>query len=308
MSAAIWPTRWFTANSGFSSDTASALAAPMPTMSAPASPGPDVTATASMSASPTPASASAAWIAGSQRLEVRAGGDLGHDAAVAGVLVHRAGDRVRKQRAPAHDADAGLVAAGLDAEHERFDGVHVHAPASVADAATAGRAAHPWVLELHHDGVDVVGLVVPRAASHLDESLGGVERLRDRVVGAHLEEDLVHPAGRGLAEECVQQRAAPPPAPGARGDRDRLDVGILRPSRRAKPRIADEAPRLFVHDVPAVGGRELLGHHRLGPRVGRERGALERHDRVEILGGRLPHSHAVTRFGPAGSVTSGERR
>ena len=57
-----------------------------------------------------------------QRLEVGAGRDLWHDAAVAGVLLHRAGDRVGEQLGAAHDADAGLVAAGLDAEHERAGG------------------------------------------------------------------------------------------------------------------------------------------------------------------------------------------
>ena len=72
-----------------------------------------------------------------QRLEMRAGGDFGHDPAVAGMLVHRARDRVREQRAAADDADAGLVAARLDAEDERFAAVHVHAPAS------RGRAVAP---------------------------------------------------------------------------------------------------------------------------------------------------------------------
>ncbi len=50
---------------------------------------------------------------GLQRLEVGAGRDLGHDAAIAGVLGHRARDRVAQQGAAAHDADAGLVAACL---------------------------------------------------------------------------------------------------------------------------------------------------------------------------------------------------
>src|SRR5690606_21097850 len=55
-----------------------------------------------------------------QRLEVRTGSDLWHDAAVAGVLIHAGGDRVRQQRAPADDADTGFVAACLYAEHEGF--------------------------------------------------------------------------------------------------------------------------------------------------------------------------------------------
>ncbi len=75
-----------------------------------------------------------------QRLEVRSRGDLGHDAAVAGVLIHRARDRIGEERAAPDDPDAGLVAARLDAEHQWFVAVHVHAPAS---EAVARRAAHP---------------------------------------------------------------------------------------------------------------------------------------------------------------------
>ena len=52
------------------------------------------------------------------RLEVRPGGDLGHDAAEAGVLLDAGGDRVGEQGVAAHDADTGLVAGGLDAEHQ----------------------------------------------------------------------------------------------------------------------------------------------------------------------------------------------
>ena len=54
------------------------------------------------------------------RLEVGPAGDLRHDAAEAGVLVDAAGDRVGEQRVAADDADAGLVAGGLDAEDQGF--------------------------------------------------------------------------------------------------------------------------------------------------------------------------------------------
>ena len=53
------------------------------------------------------------------RLEVGPRRDLGHDAAEARVLVHARCDGVGQQLRAAHDADAGLVTAGLDAEHER---------------------------------------------------------------------------------------------------------------------------------------------------------------------------------------------
>jgi hypothetical protein len=53
-----------------------------------------------------------------QRVEMGARRDLRHDAAVARVLVHARRDRVAEQGATAHDADTGLVAARLDAQHE----------------------------------------------------------------------------------------------------------------------------------------------------------------------------------------------
>ncbi len=57
---------------------------------------------------------------GLERFEVGAGGDLGNDPAEARVLIHRRGDHVGQQRLAAHDSNAGLVAAGLDSENERF--------------------------------------------------------------------------------------------------------------------------------------------------------------------------------------------
>ncbi len=54
------------------------------------------------------------------RLEVGSAGHLGYDASETRVLVHTAGDGVGEQRAAADDADPGLVARRLDAEHEWF--------------------------------------------------------------------------------------------------------------------------------------------------------------------------------------------
>jgi hypothetical protein len=53
------------------------------------------------------------------RLEMGAARHLGDHAAEPGMLVDAGGDRVGEQRPTAHDADAGLVARRLDAEHER---------------------------------------------------------------------------------------------------------------------------------------------------------------------------------------------
>ncbi len=56
---------------------------------------------------------------GKHRLHVGAGRDLGHDAAEAGVLVHARGEGVAEQHAVLDETDAGLVARGLDAHHDR---------------------------------------------------------------------------------------------------------------------------------------------------------------------------------------------
>ena len=161
----------------------------------------------------------------------------------------------------------------------------------------------------HHDRVHVIGLVVPRPPADLDEPLRGVQRLGDRVVRAHFEEDVPDAAPRRLLEKLPQQRPAPAPAPCTRGDRDRLDVGIPRPARRAQPGVADQSARLFDDDVPAVPGGELFAHHGVRPGVGGEGFALECHDRRRGRPRwRAAGAHAVTRFGPCGIVTSGERR
>jgi hypothetical protein len=172
-------------------------------------------------------------------------------------------------------------------------------------AARGGPAAQ---VELHHDRVDVVGLVVPRLAADLEEALRHVQRLGDGVVGPHLEEDVLHPAPFRLDEEFPQQRAAPASAAGLLGDRDGLDVGIRRPAHRAKPGIADDAAGFFVDHVPAVRRGQLFAHHGVGPGVGRERRPLERHDRRQVEGRGGAERHALTRFGAPGIVTSGERR
>ncbi len=61
---------------------------------------------------------------GGECFEVGASGDLGNDAAVPSVLLHRRRDGVRQQCGAAHDPDAGLVAGGLDSEDEGVLPVH----------------------------------------------------------------------------------------------------------------------------------------------------------------------------------------
>ena len=100
--------------------------------------GPLVTAIASTSSSRMPAVSQARSIVGHHRLEVGAAGDLGHDAAEARVLVDAAGDGVGEQGVAADDADAGLVAGGLDAEDQGL--VHGAIMPRLGDSAEWGRA------------------------------------------------------------------------------------------------------------------------------------------------------------------------
>ena len=60
------------------------------------------------------------------RLEVRAAGHFGHDPAEAGMLIDTRGDLVGQQLGATHDADAGLVAGRLDAQHDRITQAPVH--------------------------------------------------------------------------------------------------------------------------------------------------------------------------------------
>ena len=102
-----------------SSASASALAAATPTSSAPARPGPAVTAIASTSPRRHAGGLAGPLDGRHHRLQVRPRRHLGHDAAEPGVLLDRGGDRVGEQGVAADDADAGLVAGGLDAEDQR---------------------------------------------------------------------------------------------------------------------------------------------------------------------------------------------
>ena len=143
----------------------------------------------------------------------------------------------------AHDADAGLVAARLDAEHEGRVAVHARPDRRGPDAAPDAAARRCGRdLEPHRDRVDVVGLVVAAAHADLDEAQRLVERLRDGVVGAHLEEELARRcAASRLRDERVHEAAAEPDAPRERGDRDGLDVGLAAPGGREQPGVPEQS-------------------------------------------------------------------
>ena len=57
---------------------------------------------------------------GRERFQVGPGGDLWDDPAEADVLLYRGGNFVGQQVRAAHNADARLVAGGLDAQHQRL--------------------------------------------------------------------------------------------------------------------------------------------------------------------------------------------
>ena len=118
-----WPSRWLTPTKGTPQPSASRLGRrSRPTSSAPTRPGPQVAATASTGAAPrssaaSPAAASASATTGGEQLDVGPAGELGDDAAVAGVQVDLAGDD-RRADGPAvvDDRGRGLVAGRLDAQ------------------------------------------------------------------------------------------------------------------------------------------------------------------------------------------------
>src|SRR5690348_1224231 len=71
---------------------------------------------------------------GDHRLQVRTARNLWYDAAEACMFVHAGGKRVGKKFAAANDADAGLVARGLDPEHQRLD-AHADWPLRITSAS-----------------------------------------------------------------------------------------------------------------------------------------------------------------------------
>ena len=115
-----WASRWLTPTNGTSHASASALAADTPTSSAPISPGPIVHATASMRCVLDAGLDDRPGDHRVEQVEVGAAGDLGHDAAERRVQVDLRADDARHDVAAAHhERRRRLVAARLDAEHER---------------------------------------------------------------------------------------------------------------------------------------------------------------------------------------------
>ena len=159
------------------------------------------------------------------RLQVRPGGHLGHDAAEARVLVDRRGDLVGEQLHPARvverdDADAGLVAGGLDPQDDRVT--------AAPSASCSVRAAGPVVVAAQADDREPLALV---------QGTGGV------VVRADLQEH--RRAQRvGGREQPAQERTADPAALVRGVDADRVDLGLgaRRAADHGDAAVADQLP------------------------------------------------------------------
>ena len=93
------------------------------------------------------------------------------------MLIHRTRNYVGKQGVAAHDTNAGFIAAGFDAEHDWLLGA-------------TGRQFVTGQHESHHDRVDAIGLIVVFAHIDANEAELAVKLLRNRIVGANLEEHL----------------------------------------------------------------------------------------------------------------------
>ena len=114
--AATWPWRWSTGISGLPVAAASDFAVLTPTSSAPISPGLAVTAIASISSRVAAGVVERRVDHRVDQLEVAARGDLGDDAAEAGVQLGLRGDDVAEHARAVEDGGAGVVAGGLDRE------------------------------------------------------------------------------------------------------------------------------------------------------------------------------------------------
>ena len=118
------------------------------------------------------------------------GGNLWNNSTEPHVHLHRRRDDVRKQSVAAHDADAGLVATRFDSEHKRLE------------------VALRFESQSHHDGVDVVWLVVALAQIDLLESEFHIKFLRNRVVCSHFEKHFAYSHAAALCNQSIHQFSA----------------------------------------------------------------------------------------------------
>ena len=209
-------------------------------MRAPARPGPLVTAIASISGSVTPASASASIQRRAQRLEVRARRDLGDDAAVAGVLLHRGGDRVGEQLGAAHDADARSRRSWsrCRARAARWSLMRAPFAASGCSASSTARRSRPCSSRLR------TAIRSNPSAAYSACALSLSARTSRKSSSA--------PRRRASLMSASISDAAEPLPPRARRDRDGLDVALPGAERREQAGVAVD--RAVVGDRDQVVG------------------------------------------------------
>ena len=227
---------------------------------------------------------------GDERVEVGAGGDLGDHAAEADVFVHGGRDGVRQQGGSPDDADAGFVAGGLDAEHERLGAVHGR-PASVGwGLRFAGQ------LEPHDQGVDAVSVVAGPDVD-LFEAEAQVELLGPGVVRPDLEQHVLGVPAPAFRDQLGEQGRADALAflLGHHGDgldvRDRFDAH--------EPGIAHDPAVHLRHEVAAgIRLRQLVVEHLQRPGIHGKEPEFQGVDGGDVRGVHVPQGD------PPGSRTA----
>ncbi len=222
-STATCPARWLTPYSGLSSATASAFAAASPTTSAPISPGPAVTAMPSISGRSISAVAQARRSVGSiasRCARLATSGTTPPNRTCCSTLEATS---FASSSVPADDADPGLVARRLDAQHQRPVRAHGRVPAAAGRGTWLGRPARQ-VPELQDQRVPALAVVVLPGGELLEPELlvRGDRRL---VVVRHLEQ---HRSGAVMVDgqqSGPDQCAADPLRGGAAGDDEPVQVG-----------------------------------------------------------------------------------
>ena len=233
-STATWAARWLTPYSGTPSASASAFAAATPTSSAPASPGPAVTATASTSRSRTPASAQRPLAASAPSPPGARGSPPPAPRRRSGRARRRCWrTRVGEQGRAADEPDPGLVARGLDAQHQRVRRGHAGPPLGRPRCAQVGRASRGR----RPRGRSSRGAAT-RARSRAGRRAASAASLSARTS----RNSRVQPPPRGLRRPAPAAAGRPDPRRGPRRDGDRLHVGLGR--HRVQPGIADDAARV----------------------------------------------------------------
>ena len=237
------------------------------------------------------------------RLEVRPAGHLGHDAAEARVLLDAAGDRVGEQGVAAHDADAGLVAGGLDA---RAPAVRLTAPLCRAGACNAETGPRMSAVT-HVREVAATELAAVSELPFIRHQVDPAATLRAWVRGraAVVESSRVRPGQTGARPvmTCLGTAGGPGPADGRAGRGRRAPGQVLGrgrvvvDARAGAVGLHPSGPLALDAQRPAVPGPGRAGRGGRRPDRG-GRGARRRQPRLL----------RAARAAPASSAGSGSAR